>query len=91
MLGFIAMMFAFLVVASAITYWISWDLQPNGTRLSFAMKVATDLVDLLAKCRDSIQNAGSESVAKSGRAAHASRRQSVETSNRPAAAAAVRS
>ncbi len=66
MFGFFAMMFGFLVLASAISYWISWDLQPKGTRSSFAITIATDLASLLTKCRGSVRNAGSGSAAKSG-------------------------
>jgi hypothetical protein len=88
MLGFFAMMFGFLVVASMISYWISWDLQPKGTRSSFAITGATDLANLLTKCRDAIRNAGSMSAAKSGGATHASARQSLKVTT-PAAAAAV--
>ncbi len=91
MLGFFAMMFVFLAVASLITYWISWDLQPKGTRPSFTTKVATDLVDVVAKCRDSIRNTGSGSAAEPGRDARDGRRQSLKSPARPAPAVANRS
>jgi len=42
MLGLSVMMIAFTVLISAAVYWISWDLQPMGTRPAFSAKIWTD-------------------------------------------------
>ena len=51
MFGFLVMMSGMLALATAVFYWISWDMQPRDERRSFTRTVYSDLVDLIAKWR----------------------------------------
>ena len=59
MLGFLVLMSGMLVLTAAVSYWISWDIQPNGDKLSFARTVYGDFADLTAKLRRSVGRTGS--------------------------------
>jgi hypothetical protein len=63
MLGFLGLMSGMLGVTAAVSYWISWDIQPNGEKLSFTKTVYGDLADLTEKLRRSVGRAGSHSPA----------------------------
>jgi hypothetical protein len=52
-----------LVLTAAVSYWISWDMQVQGERLSFARTARKDLVILFAKWRRSVGHRASESRA----------------------------
>jgi hypothetical protein len=73
MLGFLVMMSGMLALAAVVFYWISWDMQPQGERLSFMKTVYLDLVDLLAAWRNSIAKTGSRSQAPTADRAASSR------------------
>jgi hypothetical protein len=82
MIGFVVMMSGMLVLAAAVSYWISWDMKSQDERLSFVKTVYGDLAFLVAKWRNRAAN---------DRAARSQVRQSVEETVRSASPALSRS
>ena len=79
MLGFLGLMSGMLVLTAGVSYWISWDIQPQNERLSFAKTVYGDLADLIAKWQSRAANDGSRSpTATPDRDARSQIRQSLE-------------
>jgi len=91
MLGLFAMIFVLLMVTSLIGYWISWDLQPVGTRSSFAAKVAGDLAKLSVKCLGYLRSSRSNLSAMAVRTEHDTRLKTVAATSQSGAVAANRS
>jgi hypothetical protein len=92
MLGFLVMMSGMVALATAVSYWISWDMQPQDERLSFTKTVWGDLADLIAKWRMGAANVGSRSpAARPDRAASSRTPHSSEASARLARPAFSRS
>jgi hypothetical protein len=82
-----------VALTAAVSYWISWDMQPENERNSFARTVSDDLLALIAKWRNSAGNAGSRSPAatRPDWAAQSQTRQPLEAPARPARSALIRS
>jgi hypothetical protein len=75
MLGLLGMLSGMLAVTAVISYWISWDMQPQDGRPSFTGTVYSDLVKLFAKWRSSSGRAGSRSTATADQVSNSVTRQ----------------
>jgi hypothetical protein len=92
MLGFLGMLSGMLALTAVLSYWISWDMQPEAERNSFARTVSDDLTALIAKWRNSAGSAGSRSpAARPDRAARSPTRQALGAPARSAGSALIRS
>ena len=58
MFGLIGLLIVLWGLISLVSCWISWDLQHQRNRVSFATKVRSDLVNLFKKGRDLVRNSG---------------------------------